>query len=100
MVPFRTIPNRNIRHDVMYIIFLPYRTASKKINSDMMGVLASRTKASATTTLPLWWEIVTACGGREAGGGAEAARPDQGFRRLTIDLQVRQVVSYTRVHPE
>ncbi|CAM9400550.1 unnamed protein product [Ascophyllum nodosum] len=55
---------------------------------DLMGVLASRTKASATTTLSLWWEIVAACGGRDTGeAGAGATRPQQGFRRLAADLQ-------------
>ncbi|CBJ26385.1 conserved unknown protein [Ectocarpus siliculosus] len=61
---------------------------------DLMGVLVSRTKAPSTTSLPLWWEIVAAYdGGRQAAGagaagaGAGGAGRDQGFRRLSVDLQ-------------
>lgn len=69
--------------------------------SDLMGVLGSRTKAPSTTNLPLWWEIVAAYdGGRQAGGGGGGgggagvggAGRDQGFRRLSVDLQVRVCV--------
>lgn len=49
-----------------------------------MRALVSRSKAPATTSLPLWWDIVAAYGG---GAGAGAGR-DEGFRRLSVDLQV------------
>lgn len=74
--------------------------------SDLMGVLVSRTKARSTTSLALWWEIVAAYGGGRAaaaagapGGGGVAVGPggdgrDQGFRRLSVDLQVQYVWNF------
>lgn len=62
-----------------------------------MGALVSRTKAKTTTSLALWWEIVAAYGGGRAaagaggGGAAAGGGRDEGFRRLSVDLQVRGV---------
>ncbi|CAM9688556.1 unnamed protein product, partial [Laminaria digitata] len=62
---------------------------------DLMGALVSRTKAPFTTALPLWWDIVAACsGGREREAAAAAAgRREEGFRRMSADLQVGAMVA-------
>lgn len=55
-----------------------------------MGALVSRTKAPFTAALPLWWEIVATCsGGREREAAAAAGRREEGFRRMSVDLQVQ-----------
>lgn len=56
-----------------------------------MGTLVSRSKAAVTTSLPLWWDIVGAYGSGR--GGAE-----EGFRRLSVDLQVRPTARRWVVH--
>lgn len=74
------------------------------VRRDLIGTLVTRTKAPHTTSLPLFWEIVATYGSGGGGSGVAGdvgggARREEGFRRLSVDLQVRPDLYSDRLSP-